>query len=206
MALNLEDRQRRHRDLRVRPHIKEGDTVKRTGAIVDVPRGQGCWAALLTARQPDRRQGPDQGEASAAWRRQGAGHHPASSRCMSRWQTGLKAIDALIPVGRGQRELIIGDRQTGKTASRSTPSSTRSRSTTGRREKEAVLRLCRCRSEALHRCPVGQELEDNGAMEYSIVVAATASDPAPLQFLAPYAGCTHGRIFPRQWHARPDRL
>ena len=111
--------------------------------------------------------------------------------------TGLKAIDALIPVGRGQRELIIGDRQTGKTAVALDTISTRradQRRRRRRRVEEALLRLRRRRPEALDRRAVVKKLEERGAMDYSIVVAATASEPAPLQFLAPYAGCTMASI------------
>ncbi len=118
-------------------------------------------------------------------------------------QTGLKAIDALVPIGRGQRELIIGDRQTGKTAVAID---------TFINQKAVNARQRRARSSTASTSPIGQKrstvaqivdaLEENGAMEYSIVVAATASEPAPLQFLAPYTGCRDGRVFPRQRHAR----
>jgi F-type H+-transporting ATPase subunit alpha len=110
--------------------------------------------------------------------------------------TGLKAIDALIPVGRGQRELIIGDRQTGKTAIiLDTFLNQKPLHENGPDEAKAVLRLRCCRSEAFDRCPVRQGPRRRGALEYSIVVAATASDPAPLQFLAPFAGCAMGEYF-----------
>jgi F-type H+-transporting ATPase subunit alpha len=112
--------------------------------------------------------------------------------------TGLKAIDALIPIGRGQRELIIGDRQTGKTADRSTRSSTRSRYNDAAGDDEAKKLYCVYVAVGQKRSTVAQlvkKLEERGAMEYSIVVAATASDPAPMQFLAPFAGCAMGEYF-----------
>jgi F-type H+-transporting ATPase subunit alpha len=122
--------------------------------------------------------------------------------------TGLKAIDALIPVGRGQRELIIGDRQTGKTAV-ALDTILNQKSYNARWRRRAKKLYCIYVAIGQKRSTVAQlvkKLEETGAMEYTIVVAATASDPAPMQFLAPYAGCRDGRILPRQRHARPDHL
>jgi F-type H+-transporting ATPase subunit alpha len=110
--------------------------------------------------------------------------------------TGLKAVDALIPVGRGQRELIIGDRQTGKTAViLDTILNQKPINENGDDEEEALLRLRRRRPEALDRCAVREGARRNGAMEYSIIVAATASDPAPMQFLAPFPAAAMGEYF-----------
>jgi F-type H+-transporting ATPase subunit alpha len=123
-------------------------------------------------------------------------------------QTGLKALDALVPVGRGQRELIIGDRQTGKTAvaidTFINQKREQRRATTNRRSSTASTSPSVRSARPLRRSCA--QLEENGAMEYSIVVAATASEPAPLQFLAPYTGCAMGEYLPRQRHARRDRL
>jgi len=163
--------------------IKEGQTVKRTRAIVDTPVGKGLLGRVVDALgNPIDGQGADQGRQADA---RSTSRRPASSRAnrsTSRWATGLKAIDALIPIGRGQRELIIGDRQNGKNrdCARRDPepeAAERDR----RREHQAVLRLCRDRPEALDRCPVRQGAGRAGPrLEYSIVVAATASDPAPI--------------------------
>ena len=111
-------------------------------------------------------------------------------------QTGLKALDALVPVGRGQRELIIGDRQTGKTAVAIDTFINQKEMNRG--DDESKKLYCIYVAVGQKRSSVAQivkTLEDSGAMEYSIVVAATASEPAPLQFLAPYAGCTMGEYF-----------
>ena len=122
-------------------------------------------------------------------------------------QTGLKAIDSLIPIGRGQRELIIGDRQTGKTAIAIDTIINQKKINAGGDEKQKLY--CIYVAIGQKRSTVAQivkTLEDAGAMEYTIVVAATASEPAPLQFLAPFSGCAHGRMVPRQRHARADHL
>ncbi len=121
--------------------------------------------------------------------------------------TGLKAVDALIPVGRGQRELIIGDRQTGKTAIILDTILNQKSINAGGDEKAKLY--CVYVAIGQKRSTVAQfvkVLEENGALEYSIVVAATASEPAPLQYLAPVHRLHHGRILPRQRHARRDRL
>jgi F-type H+-transporting ATPase subunit alpha len=177
--------------------IKEGDTVKRTGAIVDFP----CGKALL-GRVVDPLGQPLDGKgaiAGAAERRRvdvkAPGIIPRKS-VNEPMQTGLKAIDSLIPIGRGQRELIIGDRQTGKTAiAIDTIINQRAVNKSG---DEKIKLYCVYVAVGQKRSTVAQivkTLEDAGAMEYTTVVAATASDPAPLQYLAPFAGCTLGEWF-----------
>ena len=177
-------------------NIKEGDTVKRTGAIVDVPVGKG-----LLGRVVDPLGNPIDGKgpiASSERRRvdvKAPGIIPRKS-VHEPMQTGLKAIDALIPIGRGQRELIIGDRQTGKTAIAVDAILNQKPLNQGNDESQKLY--CIYVAIGQKRSTVAQivkTLEENGALEYSIVVAATASDPAPLQFLAPFAGCTMGEFF-----------
>lgn len=176
--------------------IKEGDTVKRTGSIVDVPVGKG-----LLGRVVDPLGNPIDGKGPivATERRRvdvkAPGIIPRKS-VHEPMQTGLKAIDALIPVGRGQRELIIGDRQTGKTAIAIDAILNQKPLNQGNDESQKLY--CVYIAIGQKRSTVAQivkTLEENGAMEYSIVVAATASEPAPLQYLAPFAGCTMGEYF-----------
>ena len=177
--------------------IKEGDTVKRTGAIVDFPVGK-----ALLGRVVDPLGQPLDGKgaiAGVAERRRvdvkAPGIIPRKS-VNEPMQTGLKAIDSLIPIGRGQRELIIGDRQTGKTAvAIDTIINQRNINKSG---DEKVKLYCIYVAIGQKRSTVAQivkTLEDAGAMEYTTVVAATASDPAPLQYLAPFSGCTLGEWF-----------
>lgn len=176
--------------------IKEGDTVKRTGAIVDVPVGKG-----LLGRVVDPLGNPIDGKGpivSSERRRvdvKAPGIIPRKS-VHEPMQTGLKAIDALIPVGRGQRELIIGDRQTGKTAV--AIDAILNQKPLNQSNDESQKLYCIYVAIGQKRSTVAQivkTLEENGALEYTIVVAATASEPAPLQFLAPFAGCTMGEYF-----------
>ena len=177
--------------------IKEGDTVKRTGAIVDVPVGK-----ALLGRVVDPLGNPIDGKGEikgAAERRRvdvkAPGIIPRKS-VHEPVQTGLKAIDTLIPIGRGQRELIIGDRQTGKTAV-AIDAIINQRSVNSGTDEKAKL-YCIYVAIGQKRSTVAQivkTLEDAGAMEYTTVVAATASETAPLQFLAPFAGCTMGEWF-----------
>lgn len=177
--------------------IKEGDTVKRTGDIVDVPVGK-----ELLGRVVDGLGNPidGKGELKAAERRlvevKAPGIIPRKS-VHEPVQTGLKAIDSLIPVGRGQRELIIGDRQTGKTAV--IIDTILNQKTVNENAKDESEKLyCVYVAVGQKRSTVAQlvkTLEDYDAMKYSIVVAATASEPAPMQFLAPYTGCTMGEYF-----------
>ncbi len=176
--------------------IKEGDTVKRTGAIVEVPVGKG-----LLGRVVDPLGNPIDGKGPivATERRRvdvkAPGIIPRKS-VHEPMSTGLKAIDALIPIGRGQRELVIGDRQTGKTAIILDAILNQKPIHQNGPEKEKLY--CVYVACGQKRSTVAQFvkiLEDNGALEYSIIVAATASDPAPLQYLAPFAGCTMGEYF-----------
>ncbi|HJK89836.1 MAG TPA: F0F1 ATP synthase subunit alpha [Polyangiaceae bacterium LLY-WYZ-15_(1-7)] len=168
--------------------IKEGDTVKRTGRIVEVPVGPALIGRVVNALgQPVDGKGPIESEHTRRVELKApgiVGRQPVEEPL----QTGLKAIDSMIPVGRGQRELIIGDRQTGKTA-------------------VAVDAIINQKGQNMHcfYVAIGQKqstvaqvvakLQEHGAMEYTTVVLAGASEPAPLQFLAPYTGCTMGEYF-----------
>jgi F-type H+-transporting ATPase subunit alpha len=176
--------------------IKEGDTVKRTGAIVDVPVGKGLLGRVVDGLgNPIDGKGPLQDVERRRVEVKAPGIIPRKS-VNEPMQTGLKAIDSLIPVGRGQRELIIGDRQTGKTAVAIDTIINQKRVNATGNEKEKLY--CVYVAIGQKRSTVAQivkTLEEQGAMEYSIVVAATASEPAPLQFLAPYAGCAMGEFF-----------
>ena len=177
--------------------IKEGDTVKRTGAIVDVPVGKG-----LLGRVVDALGNPIDGKgdiADVAERRRVDVKAPGiiPRRSVSEpMQTGVKAIDSLIPIGRGQRELIIGDRQTGKTAI--AIDTIINQRTINESNDEKIKLYCIYVAIGQKRSTVAQivkTLTDAGAMDYTIVVAATASEPAPLQYLAPFTGCTMGEWF-----------
>ncbi|MDQ0313879.1 F0F1 ATP synthase subunit alpha [Amorphus orientalis] len=176
--------------------IKEGDTVKRTGAIVDAPVGKGLLGRVVDALgNPIDGKGP----IDAAERRRvdvkAPGIIPRKS-VHEPMSTGLKAIDALIPVGRGQRELIIGDRQTGKTAI--ILDTFLNQKPLNQGDDESQKLYCVYVAVGQKRSTVAQfvkTLEENGALEYSIVVAATASDPAPMQFLAPFTACAMGEYF-----------
>ncbi|WP_119462903.1 F0F1 ATP synthase subunit alpha [Rhodospirillaceae bacterium SYSU D60014] len=176
--------------------IKEGDTVKRTGAIVDVPVGRGLLGRVVDALgNPIDGKGPLTDVTRQRVEVKAPGIIPRQS-VHEPVQTGLKAIDALVPVGRGQRELIIGDRQTGKTAVAIDAILNQRGVNAG--DDESKKLYCIYVAVGQKRSTVAQivkTLEDNGALEYSIVVAATASEPAPLQFLAPYAGCAMGEFF-----------
>jgi len=176
--------------------IKEGDTVKRTGTIVDVPVGKGLLGRVVDGLgNPIDGKGPIVAEARMRVEKKAPGIIPRQS-VSEPVQTGLKAIDALVPVGRGQRELIIGDRQTGKTAVAIDTFINQKEAHKGTDEKQKLY--CIYVAVGQKRSTVAQivrQLEENGAMEYSIVVAATASEPAPLQYLAPYTGVTMGEYF-----------
>ena len=177
-------------------NIKEGDTVRRTETIVDVPVGKALLGRVVDALgNPIDGKGPIatterrlvEQKAPGIIPRQGV-HEPV--------QSGLKAIDALVPVGRGQRELIIGDRQTGKSAVAIDTFINQKEANAG--DDEGKKLYCIYVAVGQKRSTVAQivkQLEENGAMEYSIVVAATASEPAPLQYLAPYTGCAMGEFF-----------
>ena len=176
--------------------LKEGQTVKRTGAIVDVPVGKEMLGRVVDALgNPIDGKGPIKATKRARVDVKAPGIIPRKS-VHEPMATGLKAVDALIPVGRGQRELIIGDRQTGKTAIALDTILNQKSVNSGDDEKQKLY--CVYVAVGQKRSTVAQivrALEENGAMEYSIVVAATASEPAPLQFLAPYTGCTMGEFF-----------
>ena len=176
--------------------IKEGDTVKRTQKIVEVPVGKGLLGRVVDALgNPIDGKGPIQSSESRRIEVKAPGIIPRQS-VGEPMQTGLKALDALVPIGRGQRELIIGDRQTGKTAV--AIDTIINQKEVNQSNDESKKLYCIYVAIGQKRSTVAQvvkTLEENGAMEYTIVVAASASDPAPLQFLAPYAGCSMGEFF-----------
>jgi F-type H+/Na+-transporting ATPase subunit alpha len=176
--------------------IKEGSTARRTGTIVDVPVGKGLLGRVVDALgNPIDGKGPIVAEKRSRVEVKAPGIIPRKS-VHEPVQTGLKALDALVPVGRGQRELIIGDRQTGKTAVALDTFINQKQANAGDDESQKLY--CIYVAIGQKRSTVAQivrALEENGAMEYSIVVAATASEPAPLQFLAPYTGCAMGEYF-----------
>jgi len=177
--------------------IKEGDVVKRTGAIVDAPVGK-----QLLGRVVDGLGNPIDGKGDLDKKIERKRVDVKAPGIISRqsvnqpMQTGLKAIDSLIPIGRGQRELIIGDRQTGKTAVAIDTIINQKEINKSDNEKNKLY--CIYVAIGQKRSTVAQivkSLEEVGAMEYTTIVSATASDPAPLQFLAPYTGCTIGEYF-----------
>ncbi len=176
--------------------IKEGQTVKRTRAIVEVPVGKGLLGRVVDSLgDPIDGKGPIKAERRARVDVKAPGIIPRRS-VHEPMATGLKAIDALIPIGRGQRELIIGDRQTGKTAiALDTILNQKSINASG---DEKIKLYCVYVAIGQKRSTVAQfvkVLEENGALDYSIIIAATASDPAPMQYLAPFAGCAMGEYF-----------
>jgi F-type H+-transporting ATPase subunit alpha len=176
--------------------IAEGQTVKRTRAIVEVPVGKALLGRVVDALgEPIDGKGPIKAEKKARVDVKAPGIIPRKS-VHEPMATGLKAIDALIPIGRGQRELIIGDRQTGKTAiALDTILNQKPLNATG---DEKIKLYCVYVAVGQKRSTVAQfvkVLEEQGALDYSIVVAATASDPAPMQYLAPFAGCAMGEYF-----------
>lgn len=176
--------------------IREGDTVKRTGTIVDVPVGKELLGRVVDGLgNPIDGKGPIKTKKRSRVEVKAPGIIPRTS-VHEPVQSGLKAIDALVPVGRGQRELIIGDRQTGKTAVAIDTFINQKNVNAG--DDESKKLYCIYVAVGQKRSTVAQivrALEEQGAMEYSIVVAATASEPAPLQYLAPYTGCTMGEYF-----------
>ncbi len=176
--------------------IREGDMVKRTGAIVEVPVGKGLLGRVVDGLgNPIDGKGPLTDVKRTRVEVKAPGIIPRKS-VHEPVQTGLKAIDALVPVGRGQRELIIGDRQTGKTAVAIDTILNQKGVNAGTDESKKLY--CIYVAIGQKRSTVAQivkTLQDYGALEYSIVVAATASEPAPLQFLAPYTGCAMGEFF-----------
>lgn len=177
--------------------IREGDTVKRTGKIVDVPIGKELLGRVVDALgNPVDGKGPINASERNLIEVKAPGIIPRKS-VHEPMQTGIKAIDSLIPIGRGQRELIIGDRQTGKTAIIiDTILNQKKLNDAAANDSEKLF--CVYVAIGQKRSSVAQivkTLEEKGALEYTIVVAATASEPAPIQFLAPYTGCTMGEYF-----------
>jgi len=177
--------------------IREGDTVKRTGEIVDVPIGKELLGRVVDALgNPVDGKGPINASERSLIEVKAPGIIPRKS-VHEPMQTGIKAIDSLIPIGRGQRELIIGDRQTGKTAIIvDTILNQKKLNDAAANDSEKLF--CVYVAIGQKRSSVAQivkTLEEKGALEYTIVVAATASEPAPIQFLAPYTGCTMGEYF-----------
>src|SRR5277367_6330354 len=173
--------------------IREGDTVSRTGTIVDVPVGRGLLGRVVDGLgNPIDGKGPLTDVKRSRVEVKAPGIIPRKS-VHEPVQTGLKAIDALVPVGRGQRELIIGDRQTGKTAVAIDTIINQKKVNAGDDEKKKLY--CIYVAIGQKRSTVAQivkTLQDRGALDYTIVVSATASEPAPLQFLAPFSGCAMG--------------
>src|SRR5512132_4397363 len=176
--------------------VSEGDTVKRTGKLLEIPVGEQLLGRLV---DPLGRPLDDKGEINttdtraAEHKAPGVVHRQPVSEPM---QTGLKAIDSLIPIGRGQRELIIGDRQTGKTAV--AIDAIINQRVINKAGDEAAKLYCIYVAIGQKRSTVAQivkTLEERGALDYTIIVSATASEPAPLQFLAPFAGCAMGEWF-----------
>ncbi len=196
MALNLEDDNVGVVLFGSDSNIKEGDTVKRTNAIVDVPVGKELLGRVVDALgNPIDGKGNVSSETRSRIEVKAPGIIPRKS-VSEPMQTGLKAIDSLIPIGRGQRELIIGDRQTGKTAI--AIDTIINQKTINESDDESKKLYCIYVGIGQKRSSIAQTvktLEDAGAMEYTTVVAATASDAAPLQFLAPYTGCSMGEYF-----------
>src|SRR6195952_3331577 len=176
--------------------IREGDEARRLGEIVDVPVGRGLLGRVVNPLgEPIDGKGPIVATERRRVDVKAPGIIPRKS-VHEPVQTGLKSLDTLIPVGRGQRELIIGDRQTGKSAVALDTFINQRKANAGDDESQKLY--CIYVAIGQKRSTVAQivrALEENGAMEYTIVVAATASEPAPLQFLAPYTGCTMGEYF-----------
>jgi F-type H+/Na+-transporting ATPase subunit alpha len=176
--------------------IEEGQTVKRTRAIVEVPVGKAMLGRVVDALgNPIDGKGPIETSERMRVDIKAPGIIPRKS-VHEPMATGLKAIDALIPIGRGQRELIIGDRQTGKTAI--ALDTILNQKSINASNDERIKLYCIYVAVGQKRSTVAQfvkVLEENGALDYSIVIAATASDPAPMQYLAPFSGCTMGEYF-----------
>jgi len=176
--------------------IKEGDTVKRTGEIVDAPVGKALLGRVVDALgNPIDGKGPIESEERRLVELKAPGIIPRKS-VHEPVQTGLKALDALVPIGRGQRELVIGDRQTGKTAVIiDTILNQRKINETDDETKKLYCIYVAVGQKRSTVAKVVKTLEEAGAMDYTIVVSATASEPAPLQYIAPYTGCTMGEFF-----------
>src|SRR3982750_1576049 len=188
IALNLEEDQVGAVLLGDYSGVKEGDQVKRTGRIMSIPVGDAMVGRVVNALgQPIDGKGPIASSATIALERIAPGvvdRQPVKQPL----QTGIKAIDAMVPIGRGQRELIIGDRQTGKTT-------VALDTIINQRGQDVICIYVAIGQKRSTVAQVVRTLEEHGAMAYSIVVAATASDPAPMQYIAPYAGCSIGEFF-----------
>jgi len=188
IALNLEEDQVGAVLLGEYQEIKEGDEVRRTGKIMSVPVGEAMIGRVVNGLgQPIDGKGPVSSSESRPVEAIAPGvvdRYPVREPL----QTGIKAIDSMIPIGRGQRELIIGDRQTGKTA-------VAIDTIINQKGGDVICIYVAIGQKRSTVAQVVKTLEDNGAMDYSIVVAATASDPAPMQYIAPYAGCAMGEYF-----------
>ncbi|MBW7957175.1 MAG: F0F1 ATP synthase subunit alpha [Deltaproteobacteria bacterium] len=188
MVLNLEEDNVGAALLGSDQTVKEGSTVKRTGRIVEVPVGKGLMGRVVNALgQPIDNKGPIE----AAERRRVEIKAPgivARKSVKEPLQTGIKAIDAMIPIGRGQRELIIGDRQTGKTA-------VAIDTIINQKGQNVFCIYVAIGQKQSTVAQISEKLKQFGAMDYTVIVAATASSPAPLQFIAPYAGCAIGEYF-----------
>src|SRR5437588_3377946 len=188
IALNLEEDQVGAVLLGEYQEIKEGDEVRRTGKIMSVPVGEAMVGRVVNALgEPIDGKGPIATTATSALEAIAPGV-VARRPVKEPLQTGIKAIDAMIPIGRGQRELIIGDRQTGKTA-------VALDSIINQKGGDMICIYVAIGQKRSTVAQVVKTLEDYGAMEYSIVVKATASDPAAMQFLAPYSGAAMGEYF-----------
>ncbi|MDT8344723.1 MAG: F0F1 ATP synthase subunit alpha, partial [Thermohalobaculum sp.] len=178
--------------------IKEGDVVKRTGAIVDVPAGKGLLGRVVDGLgNPIDGKGPIEATERRIADVKAPGIIPRKS-VHEPMATGLKAVDSLVPIGRGQRELIIGDRQTGKTAVALDAILNQKSYNEAAGSDESKKLYCVYVAIGQKRSTVAQlvkKLEESGAIEYSIVVAATASEPAPMQYLAPYSACAMAEYF-----------
>ena len=174
-------------------HVKEGDLAKRTGKVVEVPVGKELLGRVVNPLgQPIDGKGPIETKNSLPVERKALGvmqRQPVTEPL----QTGIKAVDSMIPIGRGQRELIIGDRQTGKTAV-AIDAIINQKSNQDSDSPVSCIYVA-IGQKASTVATIVAELESNGAMDYTTVVAANASDPAPLQFLAPYSGCAMGEFF-----------
>jgi len=178
--------------------VKEGSIVRRTGKIVEVPTGEGLLGRVVDGLgRPIDGKGPIKSKTTGRLEQKAPGIMPRKS-VHEPMSTGIKAIDSLVPIGRGQRELIIGDRQTGKSAVAMDTILNQKSVNEAAGDDESQKMYCIYVAIGQKRSTVAQfvrKLEEEGAMEYSIVVAATASDPAPMQFLAPYTGCAMGEYF-----------
>ena len=173
--------------------IKEGDIAKRTGRVVEVPVGKEMLGRVVNPLgQPLDGKGPVNSSSTLPIERKALGVM-ARSPVKKPLQTGIKAIDSMVPIGRGQRELIIGDRQTGKTAV--AIDAIINQKYTHETDAPVYCVYVAIGQKASTVASLVSELESQGAMEYTIIVAANASDPAPIQYIAPYAGCAMGEFF-----------